>query len=385
VAHPLLYGGTRDSSCCAETITTSRHVVGWDVLEGTESDVAHMTATENQTRKVTMNRISQVSMALAGAALLVGAAGCSDDTDLGTDPGGETTALLSVSPQGGSTNVDPGSAVSVEFSGPLQNGMEMYAALHRGDVTGPEVDGTWTWNGDHTRLGFSPTGPLMPETQYTLHVGGGMMDQAGHEIDLETHGQQMGGDWATDDMMMGGGMMGGGPHMGEGWEHSNGSFGMVFGFRTTPGATAFVSVVPVGGDTDVDPNAPVVIQFDHAMQTGMEMYAALHEGDVTGPEVAGTWTWSDDDTVLTFTPDQPLLRGTQYTVHLGGGMTDAHGGFVDLESHGSDMGGDWATDDMMMGGGMMGGGMMDGGPHMGEGWEHSNGSFGMVFSFTTAA
>jgi len=34
---------------------------------------------------------------------------------------------------------------------------------------------------------------------------------------------------------------------------------------------------------------------------------------------------------------------------------------------------------------MMGGGMMDGGPHMGEGWEHSNGSFGMVFSFTTAA
>ena len=320
-----------------------------------------------------MNKASRISMALAATVLLMGAAGCSDDANVGTDPEGDVTALLSVTPQGGSTNVDPGSTVSVEFSGPMQDGMEMYAAMHQGDVTGPEVAGTWTWNGDHTRLGFSPTGPLIPETQYTLHVGGGMMDQAGHEIDLETHGQGMGGAWATGDMM------GGGPHMGAGWEHSNGSFGMVFGFSTTPGATAFVSIVPVGGDTDVDPNAPVVIRFDHAMPMGMEMYAALHEGDVTGPEVAGMWTWSDDDAVLTFTPEQPLLRGTQYTVHLGGGMTDAHGGSVDLDSHGSHMGGDWATDDMMMGGGMM-----DGDSHMGEGWEHANGTFGMVFSFTTA-
>ncbi len=314
-------------------------------------------------------------MALAATVLLAGAAGCSDDADSGTDPGNDPAALLSVTPQGGSTDVDPGSAMSVEFSGPMQDGGEMYVAMHQGDVRGPEVAGTWTWNGDHTRLDFSPTGPLMPETQYAMHVGGGMMDQAGHELDLETQGPGMGGDWATEDMM--GGMMGGHPHMGEGWEHSNGTFGMVFDFTTAPGVTAFVSIVPIGGDTDVDPNAPVVIQFDHAMQMGMEMYAALHEGDVTGPEVAGTWTWSDDDTVLTFTPDQPLLPGTQYTVHLGGGMMDAHGGTVDFDSNGTHMGGDWATGDMM-------GGMMGGHPHMDEGWEHSNGTFGMVFSFTTA-
>lgn len=179
-------------------------------------------------------------MALAATVLLIGAAGCSDDADFGTDPGDDdtapvdATALLSVTPQGGIANVDPGSAISMGFSGPMQNGMEMYAALHEGDVTGPEVMGTWTWNGEHTHLGFSPSQPLMHETEYTLHVGGGMMDQAGHGIDLDTHGPGMGGDWATDDMMMGGGMMGGGSHMGEGWQHSNGSFGMVFGFTTAP-------------------------------------------------------------------------------------------------------------------------------------------------------
>ncbi len=72
----------------------------------------------------------------------------------------------------------------------------------------------------------------MPETHYTVHVGGGMTDQAGHGIDLDAHGPDMGGDWATDDMMMGGGMMGGHLHMGEGWDHANGSFGMVFEFTT---------------------------------------------------------------------------------------------------------------------------------------------------------
>ena len=69
----------------------------------------------------------------------------------------------------------------------------------------------------------------MPDTHYTMHVGGGMTDQAGHGIDIDTHGPDMGGDWATDDMMMGGH-----PHMGDGWQHSNGSSGMVFGFTTAP-------------------------------------------------------------------------------------------------------------------------------------------------------
>ena len=153
-----------------------------------------------------MNSRPHIAMALA-TVLLLGVTACSDDPVVVTDPGVgadigvDATALLSVSPQGGSTNVAPGSPISVEFSGPMQDGMQNYVAMHEGDITGPEVDGTWTWNADHTRLGFSPMQPLMPETPYTMHVGGGMMDQAGHATDFETHGPGMGGDWATDGMM----------------------------------------------------------------------------------------------------------------------------------------------------------------------------------------
>ena len=110
------------------------------------------------------------------------------------------------------------------------------------------------------------------------------------------------------------------------------------GDPTAPVLTArVVSVVPSGGATGVDPNAPIVVTFSHVMQAGM-----------------------------------------QYTVHLGGGMRATDGGFVDYGSCVGQHSGQWATR-AMVGGGVMGGGNM-----MGSGWRHPNGTYGMVFTFTTA-
>jgi hypothetical protein len=147
--------------------------------------------------------------------------------------------------------------------------------------------------------------------------------------------------------------------------------------------TVLLSVVPQGGATGVDPDTDVVLSFDHPMMPGMEEYVALHQGDVTGPEVAGTCTLSADGMQMTFAPDTPLEPNTTYTVHMGGGMMDEDGDYVDLEDHGPGMGGHWATDEMMGGGGPMGGQM---GSHMGDGWQNpDDGTWGMVFTFTTGA
>lgn len=151
-------------------------------------------------------------------------------------------------------------------------------------------------------------------------------------------------------------------------------------------ATVFLSVVPRGGATGVDRFAPVFIEFDHELMDGMQAFALLHEGSVTGPEVDGTWTLSPDRLSLRFTPSEPLSPDATYTIHLGGGMEGMNGQPVDFDEHGDHMGGAWATDatmrGTMAGGGMMGGAM--GGDHMGSGWQHAtNGSYGMVFSFTT--
>lgn len=142
-----------------------------------------------------------------------------------------------------------------------------------------------------------------------------------------------------------------------------------------------VDVSPTGGSTRVGLDGAVTLEFDHAMEPGMSSYADVHEGDLAGPEVSGAWGWLDGHAVLRFTPSGGFERATRYVVHVGGGMTDADGRMVDLESHGEEMGGEWATDPMMGG---ETGGHMDPADHMGGAWEHpSNGSHGMVFTFTT--
>ena len=150
------------------------------------------------------------------------------------------------------------------------------------------------------------------------------------------------------------------------------------------GDTTVLSVVPAGGTTSVDPNGPIVVEFSHAMRMGMEQYAALHEGDVTGPVVQGSWSWSSDRLTLTFTPAAPLKAGTQYALHLGGGMLDTTGNLLNYDHCTGQHGGQWATRSMM-GGSMMGGmsNMMGGTSNMmGTGWQHANGTYGMVFFFT---
>ena len=146
---------------------------------------------------------------------------------------------------------------------------------------------------------------------------------------------------------------------------------------------ALLTVAPAPGTLDVAVDANVTVTFDHAIGPGMEDFAALHEGVLTGPIVDGTWALSADRMVLTFDPAQPLKAATTYVIHLGGGMTDDHGNHVNLDQHGLGMGGQWATHTMMTSGGM---GMGQNGQMMGQGWAHpTNGSFGMVFSFTTAS
>ena len=124
-------------------------------------------------------------------------------------------------------------------------------------------------------------------------------------------------------------------------------------------AAVLLDVHPTPGSVDVSVGTVVTITFDHAIAEGMDDYAALHEGSLTGPIVEGEWALSADLTILTFTPAEQLMAATTYVVHLGAGMMDQQGNHVSLEQHGLGMGGQWASESMMTGG--MGGGMGTGG------------------------
>ena len=150
---------------------------------------------------------------------------------------------------------------------------------------------------------------------------------------------------------------------------------------TAPAArTSLISVAPTGGSTAVSPSTVVTMTFDHAMMPGMQAYADLHTGSITGPVVSCVASWSSDSTTLTLTPMTPLAHGTMYTLHMGGGMTDAAGHVIDMSQYGPMVGGMWVDSGMMTGGGMMNSGHDE----MGPGWQGTNGMYGMFFGFTTS-
>jgi len=144
------------------------------------------------------------------------------------------------------------------------------------------------------------------------------------------------------------------------------------------GAVTLMAVSPVAGATGVPVGSPITFRFSGAMGSGMEQYMDLHMGDLSGAEIPMNCAWSADRTLVTCTPTSPLASRMMYAIHLGGGMTSANGGAVDC-TPGLGMGGQWIMGGMMTGThGGMGWGMM------GSGWRNANGSYGMVFIFTTA-
>jgi ABC-type transport system substrate-binding protein len=143
-------------------------------------------------------------------------------------------------------------------------------------------------------------------------------------------------------------------------------------------STVVTSIIPRGGATTVDPNAPVVIAFSHAMMIGMEALVALHDGSITGPEVAGAASWSSDRTRLTFTPSAGLKLKTTYVLHLSPNLKDSKGATVNWSGCAAALGGQ-AVPSGAYPGGMMGGMMR-------SGWQAGSGTWwmGMTFTFTTA-
>jgi hypothetical protein len=142
--------------------------------------------------------------------------------------------------------------------------------------------------------------------------------------------------------------------------------------------TELLSVMPPGGSTGVSTTGNLVMTFDHPMMVGAEQYLDLHHGDASGPLEPIGCTWSSDRLTVTCQPAQPLQHDSQYTFHAGGGMMGANDHPIDMGPHGTQMGGQWLMPGMM--GGMHAGMPMSG---MGAGWKAANGSYGMVFTFTT--
>jgi hypothetical protein len=176
-----------------------------------------------------------ISLALGLAFFAVGCGGGNTGTMMGPSPVGTGTtgaSLMSITPQGGATGLSTSAPIMMRFSAAMGVGMEQYVDLHMGDLSGPTVPMSCGWSADRTTLTCTPQGSLAPRTSYVVHLGGGMMTQAGQPLDYMQYGPMMGGQWITGGMMTS--SHGGNPWgmMGSGWHNANGSYGMAFTFTT---------------------------------------------------------------------------------------------------------------------------------------------------------
>ena len=88
---------------------------------------------------------------------------------------------------------------------------------------------------------------------------------------------------------------------------------------------AVTSFEPGDGTKFVEPDGPFVITFNQPMdRASVEAGVALCPED--GEAVAATFGWSEDDTVVTVTPDEPLALGGSYEVVAVAGLRGADAG-----------------------------------------------------------
>mgnify|MGYP001172517638 CR=1 FL=1 len=147
----------------------------------------------------------------------------------------------------------------------------------------------------------------------------------------------------------------------------------------TPNPTTLSVVSPTGGATGVDLSAPIVLTFSAPMAQGMEGYLDVHQGTTAEPVMPMSCTWSGGRTTLTCTHAAAFDPATMYTIHVGAGMMDDDDMPIDMDAMVNQMGGVWLQSGMM--GGMHAGQPTSG---MGTGWHGTNGSYGMMFTFTTS-
>ena len=145
----------------------------------------------------------------------------------------------------------------------------------------------------------------------------------------------------------------------------------------TTTAPALLSVVPLGGATNVSRTGPMMMQFDEAMGMGMEQYIDLHHGTIVDATRPMSCTWSVDRKTVTCTPNTPMDPQAQYVLHMGGGMKGADSMMANM-ANATQMGGQAVTTGGM--GSMHAGQSMS---MMGTGWKASDGSYGTMFPFRT--
>jgi hypothetical protein len=204
--------------------------------------------------------------------------------------------ILLLSPLPNATNVPTNTSLSWQFSVPMnRTTFSVYdpntnptGSVAVFDTTGAAIPGTITVDASGRVATFSPSQLLNVGRQYQviLDEGSSIQDTCGNNLSF------------TD-------------------------YFFITTFAPSTTAPVLTGNNPLNGDTNIAENVGVVLQFSEPLDpiTAVNGITVANGGTV----VAGTFTFSTDDSGVTFQPANPLNASTVYTVSFGSQITDVAG------------------------------------------------------------
>ncbi len=176
--------------------------------------------------------------------------------------------IASIHPQG--ENVNPSDPFRLVFDQPIQR----QSADTRISIS-PAVPLQYTWNQDSTELTLTHS-TLPKNTPYTLTLHSGIQTQRGGSLESEA----------------------------------------TFAFKTA-GPLSVKELSPTNNANEIAPTSVISLKFNQDVPTSISKYVTIT------PQTTGTFSASNNE--LTFTPKQPLLLNTTYTVTLTTGAASTYG------------------------------------------------------------
>ena len=189
-----------------------------------------------------------------------------------------TTNLL---PKANTTDVDVDAAIAVSFNQPVVPlGTETSSLTPAFNIT-PSVEGRGEWINTSTYI-YYPEPAMLGGTEYTVSISGDLKTGSGVGLD--------------------------------------GSVVNAWKFLTTHPRVVSLDPSP---ENPISPDSEIKLAFNQPMDRQSAQLNFLLSGNEGS--VNGTYSWNEDDTELTFTPERTLARGVGYTLNMGVGAKSKSG------------------------------------------------------------
>jgi N-acetylmuramoyl-L-alanine amidase len=201
-----------------------------------------------------------------------------------------TRSVASSMPQNTATNVSRSQTITINFLKPVDT-----TSVKNAFSISPNVAGVFSWNAERTSMTFTPSSPFLYNANYTVTLAGyGESRQPTVFVDNKT---------VTSNV-------------------SVANFTINF---TTEQLPPYVTLTqPKEGDTAFAVNKQIGIKFSIPMDT-----ASVRSAFSIHPFVDGTFSWTQNNTTVLFTPAANLLYNTNYSVTISAAAKSIYGASID--------------------------------------------------------